>query len=1106
MAMNNIKKHIFWGAMAMSLPLSSFAQSITFDTDDYKAIGVYDSWEESPFRTGELEGNVAVVSNHLNQEDEELGYVVNGTDNILGFQRSRYGSNLFGARIDLNETFELTTTEQYVHVMIHKPTEGRVMLIGLGKRTERAGQSEETEQFWELSTLTMSANEWCDAVFAIKGAGGIDIYSLVVVPDCESPHELTEDYAVYIDEIEINDDSSPRFRRGDYVINFDDDATVDYSGRKFTGITLSGSADGTQTQSWGELSPTPVLYTQLDKSFNVKAGETITPSFSFTGTWMNGYVYLDRGSDGRFDATLNDDYTIPDGSDIMSYSYVETVTNTSGYLSDGSAVSGDARNVLNPPAFTVPSDLSVGYYRMRFKVDWGDIDPGGSSTLISDGGMIYDTRLNIHDDVCNVSTASRNGDVYAEDGSDLNNYKAPYGEAFTIQIVPGEGFTYEGIRVRYGYNLSGDSLVHSTPQYIDVLYPAYLFQDDKFTIPAEIMTADVLIEGLFVEESDATTSDEDYPLNFDESLTISRTDRYLSSFTIAGTSGNETTVTLDTDGENYVYRSMLDTEVPLVPGDEVTTTIDYTGRAMHVYLYLDLNQDGQFYVGLNADGTPTLSGELLSYTYYDGMNSLGETVEASVSSVNSTPEFTLSSVLPTGVYRARLKIDWNNTDPGGQWSESGSNQINDNGGYIVDFLVNVHNETHPLDIQTENGSVNGTDFNGLPPAMTCFEALAVVPTPVADGYEADGMTIRHGHNLDGEQFIHGNRQWSEYTVEAEDYTIPADSVNGDVRITVNYVAGADAEYVLVFSDEFDKDDGSQPDSAKWSRCVRQTSTWNRWLSDSEEVIYIEDGKLVARAIPNPDQVTDDVPMITGGVQTSGNFDFTYGKVEVRTFTNPHTGNFPAIWMMPTDQSDGWPTCGEIDIWEQIDNENTAYHTVHSNWTYNLGYTSNPKSSFNETVQMDGYHTYGLEWDESTITWYVDGQQVGSYAKSSSSSALNRGQWPFDKAFYIILNQSVGNGSWAASADESHTYETLFDWVRIYQKESTVVGIDDVVEESGLNVTASRGAIHISCNRPSDLLVCDAAGRVVWKGTVSQSRDLKVSKGIYVVGNQKILVP
>lgn len=79
-------------------------------------------------------------------------------------------------------------------------------------------------------------------------------------------------------------------------------------------------------------------------------------------------------------------------------------------------------------------------------------------------------------------------------------------------------------------------------------------------------------------------------------------------------------------------------------------------------------------------------------------------------------------------------------------------------------------------------------------------------------------------------------------------------------------------------------------------------------------------------------------------------------------------------------------------------------------------------------------------------WYVDGRQVGSYTKKESdANALNQGQWPFDKPFYIILNQSVGNGSWAQNADVNHTYETLFDWVRVYQKEDSQVGISTIPE-------------------------------------------------------------
>ena len=100
-------KHIIFIALAW-IVLATNAQTITFDINDYKSIGVYDTWEESPFRTGKLEGNAKVIANHLNQTDPVLGKAPDSTAFIAGLQRSHYGSNTFGLRIDLNEPFRLT--------------------------------------------------------------------------------------------------------------------------------------------------------------------------------------------------------------------------------------------------------------------------------------------------------------------------------------------------------------------------------------------------------------------------------------------------------------------------------------------------------------------------------------------------------------------------------------------------------------------------------------------------------------------------------------------------------------------------------------------------------------------------------------------------------------------------------------------------------------------------------------------------------------------------------------------------------------------------------------------------------------------------------------
>lgn len=193
----------------LGLSLAASAQTISFESNDYKQLGVYDTWEASSFRTGVLEGNYAVVDNHLTAVDGMLGEAPNPSQKILAVQRSRFGSNTFGVRIDLNETFELTPQVKYLHVMVNRPYGGRVMVVGLGKRTDRPAQSPETEQFWAMSTTDVVADRWVDVVLPIKGNGGIDIYSLVVVPDCESPHDYTSDAICYIDNIVVNDNPSP---------------------------------------------------------------------------------------------------------------------------------------------------------------------------------------------------------------------------------------------------------------------------------------------------------------------------------------------------------------------------------------------------------------------------------------------------------------------------------------------------------------------------------------------------------------------------------------------------------------------------------------------------------------------------------------------------------------------------------------------------------------------------------------------------------------------------------------------------------------------------------------------------------------------------------
>lgn len=340
-----------------------------------------------------------------------------------------------------------------------------------------------------------------------------------------------------------------------------------------------------------------------------------------------------------------------------------------------------------------------------------------------------------------------------------------------------------------------------------------------------------------------------------------------------------------------------------------------------------------------------------------------------------------------------------------------------------------------------------------------------------------GMTLEDGlYNSDGEELANLS------AVQPPQFTIPADLEEGyymmrwkidwddcdpagrvDEKNSIIQNGGAIADvllhvtthpeegmYQLVFADEFNLPNGSAPDQDMWRVCERSQSVWNRWISDSPEVAFIQDGHLVCRAIPNAGS-EDEVPMLTGAIETRNNFSFTYGNVEVRLQTAPFAGNFPAAWMMPQPPCEIWPNAGEIDIFEAIDAQKTSYHTIHSHWSFDLGHKTDPISSFTKNVDVSLWHTYGLEWLEDRLIFTVDGTAIATYWRSEDEEVLQQGQWPFKHPFYLILNQSVGDGSWAKAADITHTYETRFDYVRVYQRAAS----DGIHEVSGSHIASDN---------------------------------------------------
>ena len=113
-------------------------------------------------------------------------------------------------------------------------------------------------------------------------------------------------------------------------------------------------------------------------------------------------------------------------------------------------------------------------------------------------------------------------------------------------------------------------------------------------------------------------------------------------------------------------------------------------------------------------------------------------------------------------------------------------------------------------------------------------------------------------------------------------------------------------------------------------------------------------------------------------------------------------------------------------------------------------------------------------------------------------------------FYLILNQSVGNGAWAANADVNHTYETTFDWIRVYQKmgmENTdgTVGIQNVAASSTPSINVVKGGVVINCTTPQTIRVYDLCGRIIDNRKVVGTTRFCLPQGIYLVNGEKVIV-
>jgi len=246
-------------------------------------------------------------------------------------------------------------------------------------------------------------------------------------------------------------------------------------------------------------------------------------------------------------------------------------------------------------------------------------------------------------------------------------------------------------------------------------------------------------------------------------------------------------------------------------------------------------------------------------------------------------------------------------------------------------------------------------------------------------------------------------------------------------------------WVLAWSDEFDGAAGAGVDRSHWTFDVGGDGwgndeletytdrTRNASLDGSGHLVILADRERHT----GPDGKARDYT--SARLKTQGLFAQAYGRFEARIKIPYGQGLWPAFWMLGADiESVGWPTCGEIDVMENVGFEPSTVHgTFHGPGYSGADGPGAPFSLPPGTRFADDFHVFAVEWEPSAVRWYVDDTLYETRTPADIPAGT---KWVFDHPFFVIMNVAVG-GSWPKAPDATTVFpqKMLVDYVRVYSR-------------------------------------------------------------------------
>ena len=133
---------------------------------------------------------------------------------------------------------------------------------------------------------------------------------------------------------------------------------------------------------------------------------------------------------------------------------------------------------------------------------------------------------------------------------------------------------------------------------------------------------------------------------------------------------------------------------------------------------------------------------------------------------------------------------------------------------------------------------------------------------------------------------------------------------------------------------------------------------------------------------------------------------------------------------------GWPSCGEVDILEAVNDEGLVHSSLH--WNQH-GRASNSTSHRQVTASalpqssLSSFHIYEVLMEEERVIFALDGSPffvVDLRGREELDAFSGKGKQPF----FLLLNMAVGGWwpGWTVDIDALPVVMEV-DWVRVYQR-------------------------------------------------------------------------